>query len=38
MTAFGGIIVMWPQAQRAERESGYVAVMPAHGELVAAGR
>ncbi len=38
MMAFGGIIVMWPQAQRAERESGYVAVMPAHSELVAAGR
>ena len=26
------------RAQRAERESGYVAVMPAHSELVAAGR
>ena len=24
MMAFGGLIVMWPQAQRAERESGYV--------------
>jgi cytochrome c-type biogenesis protein CcmF len=26
--AFGGVIVMWPQAQRAERESGYVAQIP----------
>ena len=24
MMAFGGLIVMWPQAQRADRESGYV--------------
>ncbi|MEN9507643.1 MAG: cytochrome c-type biosis protein CcmF [Gemmatimonadota bacterium] len=26
--AFGGLIVMWPQAQRAERQSGYVAQIP----------
>ncbi len=36
--AFGGVIVMWPQAQRAEREGGYVAVMPVGSEtLVGAG-
>ncbi len=36
MMAFGGIIVMWPQARR-ERESGYVAVLPAAPELAMAG-
>ncbi len=38
MMAFGGIIVMWPQAQK-ERESGYVAELPAasEGVLVGAG-
>ena len=38
MMAFGGIIVMWPQAQK-ERESGYVAELPAasDGVLVGAG-
>ena len=38
MMAFGGLIVMWPQARR-ERESGYVAVLPSSTdlELVGAG-
>ncbi len=38
MMAFGGIIVMWPQATK-ERESGYVAELPAQpeGVLVGAG-
>ena len=37
--AFGGLIVMWPQAQRAEREGGYVAQLPSasEGALVGAG-
>jgi cytochrome c-type biogenesis protein CcmF len=29
MMAFGGLIVMWPQAERAARESGYVTQLPA---------
>ncbi|MES2524649.1 MAG: heme lyase CcmF/NrfE family subunit [Gemmatimonadota bacterium] len=39
MMAFGGIIVMWPQAHRSERESGYVAEMKPRAvpELVGAG-
>ncbi len=36
MMAFGGIIVMWPQAQK-ERESGYVAELPAASEDVLVG-
>jgi len=36
MMAFGGMIVMWPQAQR-ERESGYVAVLPAATDLALVG-
>ena len=36
MMAFGGLIVMWPQAQR-ERESGYVAVLPSSSELELVG-
>ncbi len=38
MMAFGGIIVMWPQATK-ERESGYVAELPSQpeGVLVGAG-
>ncbi len=37
MMAFGGIIVMWPQAQK-ERESGYVAELPSESDvLVGAG-
>ena len=35
--AFGGLIVMWPQAVKAERESGYVAQIPMGRELEAAG-
>ncbi|MCE2902907.1 MAG: heme lyase CcmF/NrfE family subunit [Gemmatimonas sp.] len=35
--AFGGLIVMWPQAQRAERESGYVAQIPMGRESAMAG-
>jgi cytochrome c-type biogenesis protein CcmF len=35
--AFGGLIVMWPQAQRAERESGYVAQIPMGREPELAG-
>ena len=38
--AFGGLIVMWPQAVRAEREGGYVAELPSESEsllLVGAG-
>jgi cytochrome c-type biogenesis protein CcmF len=35
--AFGGLIVMWPQAQRAERESGYVAQLPMAKERELAG-
>lgn len=35
--AFGGLIVMWPQATRAERESGYVAQIPMGRELETAG-
>jgi cytochrome c-type biogenesis protein CcmF len=39
MMAFGGLIVMWPQAERREREGGYVATMPpaSKPELVGAG-
>ena len=37
MMAFGGIVVMWPQAQRAERESGYVTQLPATREPALAG-
>ena len=39
MMAFGGIIVMWPQAEKRERQSGYAAVMPPSRkpELVEAG-
>lgn len=33
--AFGGLIVMWPQAQRAERESGYVAEIPMERDRLA---
>jgi cytochrome c-type biogenesis protein CcmF len=29
--AIGGLIVMWPQAERARRQSGYVTVIPAGG-------
>ena len=36
MMAFGGLIVMWPQARR-ERESGYVAVLPSSTELELVG-
>jgi cytochrome c-type biogenesis protein CcmF len=36
MMAFGGVIVMWPQARK-ERESGYVAVLPASSDAVLAG-
>ena len=36
MMAFGGIIVMWPQAQK-ERESGYVAELPAASEALLVG-
>jgi cytochrome c-type biogenesis protein CcmF len=32
--AFGGLIVMWPQAERRERQSGYVARLPAMHEQV----
>ena len=35
--AFGGLIVMWPQAQKAEREGGYVAQIPMGRELETAG-
>jgi cytochrome c-type biogenesis protein CcmF len=37
--AFGGLIVMWPQAERRVRQGGYVARMPARHEpeLVGAG-
>ncbi|MEI6739188.1 MAG: heme lyase CcmF/NrfE family subunit [Gemmatimonadaceae bacterium] len=35
--AIGGLIVMWPQAQRAERLSGYMAELPAHPEHELAG-
>ncbi|MBA3917869.1 MAG: cytochrome C biogenesis protein [Gemmatimonas sp.] len=35
--AFGGLIVMWPQAQRAERESGYVAQIPMGRDTEVAG-
>jgi cytochrome c-type biogenesis protein CcmF len=35
--AFGGLIVMWPQAQRAERESGYVAQIPMGRDSALAG-
>lgn len=35
--AFGGLIVMWPQAQKADRESGYVAQIPMGRELETAG-
>ena len=39
MMAFGGLVVMWPQAERREREAGYVARMPVESkpELVGAG-
>jgi cytochrome c-type biogenesis protein CcmF len=39
MMAFGGIIVMWPQAEKRDRQSGYAAVMPPSRkpELVEAG-
>jgi cytochrome c-type biogenesis protein CcmF len=38
MMAFGGVIVMWPQAEKRERQSGYAAVMPpSRPELVEAG-
>jgi cytochrome c-type biogenesis protein CcmF len=35
--AFGGLIVMWPQAQKAEREGGYVAQIPMGRELEPVG-
>jgi cytochrome c-type biogenesis protein CcmF len=37
--AFGGLIVMWPQAIKSEREGGYVAELPVSdpGALVGAG-
>jgi cytochrome c-type biogenesis protein CcmF len=35
--AFGGLIVMWPQAQKADRESGYVATIPMGREMETAG-
>jgi cytochrome c-type biogenesis protein CcmF len=39
MMAFGGLVVMWPQADKRERQSGYAAVMPSstQPELVEAG-
>ncbi|WP_373063687.1 heme lyase CcmF/NrfE family subunit [Gemmatimonas sp.] len=35
--AFGGLIVMWPQAVRAEREGGYVAELPSESTLTLVG-
>ncbi|HXT17947.1 MAG TPA: heme lyase CcmF/NrfE family subunit [Gemmatimonadaceae bacterium] len=32
----GGLIVMWPQAERRRPQAGYAAVMPAHGAVTAA--
>ena len=37
MMAFGGLVVMWPKAQRAERKSGYVSQLPSASELALAG-
>ncbi len=37
MMAFGGLVVMWPQTQRAVRESGYVSQLPSASELARAG-
>ena len=37
MMAFGGLVVMWPQAQRAVRESGYVSQLPSASKLARAG-
>ena len=36
--AVGGLIVMWPQAERRRAQSGYVAVLEPQGELAVAGR
>jgi cytochrome c-type biogenesis protein CcmF len=37
MMAFGGLVVMWPQALRSDRESGYVTELPAATEPAMAG-
>lgn len=37
MMAFGGLVVMWPQAVRSDRESGYVTELPAAREPAMAG-
>lgn len=37
MMAFGGLVVMWPQAKRSDRESGYVTELPASREPALVG-
>ena len=37
MMAFGGLVVMWPQAKRSDRESGYVTELPSARESAMAG-
>ncbi len=37
MMAFGGLVVMWPQALRSDRESGYVTELPPAREPAMAG-
>jgi hypothetical protein len=32
----GGLVVMWPQAERRRPQAGYVAVMPTEAELAEA--